>query len=72
MKMEQAECSETSTLKFQTSGIQSKQRTQNSEHGKILKLGIRLLNDFENGHSLMTNNFMVKCISIPPIRRIFV
>jgi len=38
MKMEQAECSETSAYKFQTPGNYPKESIQHTEHGESLKL----------------------------------
>jgi len=41
MKMEQAECSETSAYKIQTPGNYPKEKTQHSEHGESLKSRIK-------------------------------
>jgi len=42
MKMEEKECSETSTYKLQTPGYYPKESIQHTEHGESLKSGIRV------------------------------
>jgi hypothetical protein len=43
MKMEQIECSETSTYKIQTPGNHPEENIQHTEHGESLKSSLRML-----------------------------